>query len=54
MLAELFAFRVILGKTPFHKVPRLLKPKVYMVLEEMGSEYLAVNEDGTPWVQSTD
>lgn len=44
MMAMFFAQRVILGKTPFSKVPAKLKDAVKEILIESGLEDLAVEE----------
>lgn len=43
-LAVLFANRILMGAIAFNDVPRILKPNVKTVLEEVGMGFLAVEQ----------
>lgn len=45
MLAKLWASRIMHGKNTYDEVPRLLKPPVAEILEQLGVGYL-VSEGG--------
>lgn len=48
MMAMLWAQQIMLGKTSFADVPRLLKDKVKALLVDSGCEELAVGEGYQP------